>query len=166
MKFNSNNLKIHKLNLEDSLEKFDFDCGDEDLNNFLFIDSFKYIQNNLSIIYLIFFQEELVGYFSLSSDAIKIKTLEIKHGFYPAVKIGRLAVNKKYQNQGIGSFIIKSAISIILRTRNDIWIRFLSIDAYNDNKVIHFYSKFEFETLLKIKNRRNIPMYLDINMLR
>ena len=46
MKFNSNNLKIHKLNLEDSLEKFDFDCGDEDLNNFLFIDSFKYIQNN------------------------------------------------------------------------------------------------------------------------
>lgn len=163
MGFNSNNLKIHKLTSDDSLEKYHFDCGDDDLNDFLFNDSFKYIKNNLAVIYLIFYNKMIVGYFSLTSDAIRInKKLEVVHGFYPAVKIGRFAVDKQYGHQGIGTYMLKLIIGIVETVKNQIGVRYLSVDAYNNKIAVNFYTKNNFETLQKARNREQIPMYYDI----
>jgi len=49
----------------------------------------------------------LLAFFALSADAIKINAkLEIKYPVYPAIKIGRLAVDKKYKCKGVGSTLI------------------------------------------------------------
>ena len=94
---NANNLKIVKTDLE-QLKTIDFDCGDEDLNEFLLKDSFENIKNNLCTIFLCIYEEDVIGFFSLSADSIKINDeLKIQYPQYPAIKIGRLAVSKEFQ---------------------------------------------------------------------
>ena len=68
---NVDNLKIVKTDLE-QLKTIDFDCGDEDLNEFLLKDSFENIKNNLCTIFLCIYEEDVIGFFSLSADSIKI----------------------------------------------------------------------------------------------
>ena len=103
---NADNLKIVKTDLE-QLKTIDFDCGDEDLNEFLLKDSFENIKNNLCTIFLCIYEEDVIGFFSLSADSIKINDeLKIQYPQYPAIKIGILAVPKEFQNQHIGSLMI------------------------------------------------------------
>ena len=48
---------------------------------------------------------------------------------------------------------------------NEIGIRFISVDAYNNEKTIRFYENNFFvklESVKKKKNSNNIPMYRDI----
>lgn len=162
---NFNNLKIIKADTE-LLSTINFDCGDEDLNEFLLKDSFDNINNKLSIIFLCYFQKELVGFFTLSADSIKINNkLKINYRTYPAVKIGRFAVSKDYQNQSIGSLMINWIIGFCRYLSNYVGIRFLSVDAYNNEKTIRFYENNLFvklESVINKKNSKNIPMYRDL----
>ena len=159
---NFNNLKIIKADTE-LLSTINFDCGDEDLNEFLLKDSFDNINNKLSIIFLCYFQKELVGFFTLSADSIKNNNkLKINYRTYPAVKIGRFAVSKDYQNQSIGSLMINWIIGFCRYLSNYVGIRFLSVDAYNNEKAIRFYENNLFvklESVINKKNSKNIPMY-------
>ena len=99
-----------------------FDCGDQDLNDFLFNDAKDYYKHRLSVTYLLENETETVAYFSVSNDKLsinesdkptwrKIKPLfnHRKHrGDYPAVKVGRLAVNLKYQRHDTVQFYSKN----------------------------------------------------------
>lgn len=147
------------------LSSIEFDCGDEDLNGFLLEDSFSNIENSLSKIYLCLYDCIVVAFFSLSADSIKInKQLKINYPMYPAIKIGRLAVHKDFQRMHIGSILIDWIVGFCLELRRDVGIRFISIDAYNQEKTKAFYIKNLFEELQpkKNKNRRNVPMYRDL----
>lgn len=157
-------LKIFKADKE-ILSSIEFDCGDDDLNEFLLVDSFSNIDNSLSKIYLCLYGDIVVAFFSLSADSIKInKPLEINYPLYPAIKIGRLAVHKDFQGMHIGSILLDWIVGFCLELRSDVGIRFVSIDAYNEEKVKKFYNKNLFEELqsTKNKNRRNVPMYRDL----
>lgn len=83
---------------------------------------------------------------------------------YPAIKIGRLTVHKDFQNMHVGSLLLDWIVGFCLELRKDIGIRFVSIDAYNQEGIISFYSKNFFEIFQsnKNKNRRNISMYRDL----
>lgn len=159
------NLKIIKAD-KNILSSIEFDCGDDDLNEFLLEDSFDNIDNSLCTIFLCKYDSDVVGFFSLSADSIKInEKLSVNYPLYPAVKIGRLAVHKEYQNKHIGTFIIKWIIGFCRYLRKELGIRFISIDAYNNDKTISFYGKNKFiglESIMKKKGRRNIPMYRDL----
>ena len=103
---NADNLKIVKTDLK-QIKTINVDCGDEDLNEFLLKDSFENIKNNLCTIFLCIYEEDVIGFFSLSADSIKINDeLKIQYPQYPAIKIGILAVPKEFQNQHIGSLMI------------------------------------------------------------
>ena len=157
-------LEIIKADKE-ILSSIEFDCGDEDLNEFLLKDSISNIENSLSKIYLCLYDDEVIGFFSLSADSIKINgKLEIHYPMYPAIKIGRLAIHKDYQGMHIGSILIDWIVGFCLELRSDVGIRFISIDAYNQEKIKNFYTKNLFEELEPHKNkkRRNIPMYRDL----
>lgn len=150
---------------KDMLSSIEFDCGDEDLNGFLLEDYVLNIDNSVSKIYLCLYDDNVIGFFSLSADAIKInEKLEIEYPAYPAVKIGRLAVHRDYQHMRIGSILIDWIVGFCLELRKDIGIRFLSVDAYNQEGILSFYKKNLFEALQpnKNKNRINMPMYRDL----
>ncbi|MBR4447126.1 MAG: GNAT family N-acetyltransferase [Methanobrevibacter sp.] len=148
------------------LSKIDFDCGDEDLNEFLLKDSFDNINNNLCTIFLCKNQNRVVGFFSLSADSIRINNqLVVDYPAYPAVKIGRLAVCKDFQNLHIGSLMISWIVGFCRNLSSEIGLRFISVDAYNNEKTIRFYENNFFvglESVMNNKRRRNIPMYRDI----
>ena len=163
------NLDCSKLEIikadKEILRSIEFDCGDEDLNDFLLEDSFANIENSLSKIYLCLYEGIVVAFFSLSADSIKInKQLEINYPMYPAIKIGRLAVHKDYQGMHIGSILLDWIVGFCLELRSDVGIRFVSVDAYNKEKTKKFYNDNLFEELQpkKNKDRRNVPMYRDL----
>lgn len=66
--------KIELLNQCHNLSSFD--CGDDDLNEFLKKDAFIEQKKKLSLTHLIFYQGEVIGYFSLLTDKISVKNLK------------------------------------------------------------------------------------------
>ena len=129
--------------------------------------------------YILETDEDIVAYFSVSNDKIsvpdsdkatwrKIKSLfpHSKHrSDYPAVKIGRLAVNGKYRNNGIGSDILDFVKDLFI-TNNRTGCSFVTVDALKD--AIPFYQKNGFKYLDKTtidKESETCLMYYDLTQL-
>ena len=133
-----------------------FDCGDEDLNAFFQEDAFNYDAQLLgrSYCFLSALEGDIAAIFTLSNSAIRVAELPnnakrrlvklipwVKQGRnYPAVLIGRLGVSRKYRNQRIGSQIIDFIKAWFLSDHNKTGCRFVVVDAYNKEDVLHFYS--------------------------
>ena len=151
---------IRVVRLTQDYEFKSFDCGNQDLNSFLLSDSKAYAKRLLSVTYILETDEDIVAYFSVSNDKIsvpdsdkatwrKIKSLfpHSKHrSDYPAVKIGRLAVNGKYRNNGIGSDILDFVKDLFI-TDNRTGCSFVTVDALRE--AIPFYQKNGFKYLDK-----------------
>lgn len=153
-----------------------FKCKEQDLNGFLFDDA-KFFQKELmSVTYLLENPKEnvTVAYFSLLADKI-IFTPEEKTTWnkinrnipnskrrrnYPAVKIGRLAVNENYVGTGIGTFILDS-IKYAFTTTARLGCRFLTVDALISATL--FYEKNGFNFLTENdKNDETRLMFYDL----
>jgi GNAT superfamily N-acetyltransferase len=175
MKRNNNKeINLHDLEFyelkEQMLKNLNFDCGDEDLNEFILNDSMKNIKSRLSVVYLCKYKGEIVGYVAVSNDSIKIrkedkkrigKKIGTKYSHYPAIKIGRLGIDKKYQNKKVGTTIIDWTIGLGIKIGSEVGTRYLSVDAYIKSQT--FYEKNEFKSLQKKnKNKHTMPMYLDL----
>jgi len=60
---------------------------------------------------------------------------------YPAMLIGRVGVNTDFGKCGIGSELIEFICSIAKSDNNWASCRFLTVDAYNNEKTLHYYEK-------------------------
>jgi predicted N-acetyltransferase YhbS len=79
---------------------------------------------------------------------------------YPALKIGRLAVDAKYKGYGMGRYIINVIITMMQSTR-DFGCRFITVDAYQD--AFGFYLKNGFDFLSSKDETDNTRlMYFDL----
>lgn len=154
-----------------------FDCGDADLNEFLLKDSFNYLGELLAVTYLFEFGNSTVSFYSVLNDKISIEELETKSALrrflhcipspkryksVPAVKIGRLGVDKHYHKQGIGSQML-DLIKMSFTHKNKTGCRFITVDAYRNDITINFYKKNGFEFLTaKDVNEKTRLMYFDL----
>ncbi|MEW5913102.1 MAG: GNAT family N-acetyltransferase [Thermodesulfobacteriota bacterium] len=166
-----------------------FDCGLEDLNDFFREDALPHKEQLLAETY--YFQPlELtktgqlfpVAFVSFLNDSIHIERDERKaekKGFwrhlkksvpypkrnyesFPAVKIGRLGVLNEYARLGIGTYLLNMTKDLFL-TDNRTGCRFITVDAYNEVKVIAFYQKNGFDFLWdKDKNDKTRIMFFDL----
>ena len=153
-----------------------FDCGDADLNDFLFSDAINYFKAMMALTYLLEdpSNDRTVAYYSLLNDKIVFDPTEKKfwnrlnrrvanskrRKEYPAVKIGRLAVSKEYAGRHIGKMILLQ-IKHVFATMRRSACRFITVDAYAE--AVPFYEKCGF-TFLSEKDR-NSPtraMYFDL----
>ena len=131
-----------------------FDCGDSDLNEYLFQNSKSYQEQLLAVTYYLQNELDTVVFFSLLND--KITAMELSNSFwrkiknlfpyskhrkdYPAVKIGRLGVNKKYQQTGNNwGTLTLDYIKRWMVTENKTGCRFITVDAYQS--AVPFYLK-------------------------
>ena len=87
-----------------------------------------------------------------------------RYTFYPAVKIGRFGVNKKYHRSGVGTQQMKF-IKHLFTLENKTGCRFLTVDAYNKPEILSFYIKsgFTFHTD-KDENRTTRTMRYDLKI--
>ena len=160
-----------------------FDCGDTDLNSFLLNDALPYQKERLAVTHLALHNEdgtsEIAGYFCLLNDklAFDLSDREKKKSWkefnkqnrihfnkhrksYPAVKIGRLAVELAFAGQGIGRRMMNHIILTVVNMK-DAGCRFISVDAYRD--AFGFYLKNGFQFLSpEDGDDATRLMYLDI----
>ena len=133
----------------------DFDCGDQDLNDFALHESWLYQQARLSTTYILESSTgDIDGYFSLAHDRISMSDFESKTDFnkfrkkrfpnskrmksYPAIKICRLGISIKMKGQRLGSGLL-NLIKTMYLTDTKAGCRFITVDAYRD--AIPFYEK-------------------------
>ena len=157
-----------------------FDCGDDDLNEFLIKDCINYDSQLLAVTYILESDTETVAFFSIFNDALRAEEVAFpsKTQFkaflksilphpkrflknFPAMKIGRLAVSENFKGQGIGKLIIQHIIELAIDHNSKCACRFITVDAYAKSTWI--YEKFSFEYLTeKDKNEETRQMYLDL----
>jgi len=75
-----NNYYIVKLSEEQSL--CDFSCGLEDMDDFLKNDALIQQEDNLNVTYLAKYRDEIIGFFSLLSDIIKLKDIDNEYDYH------------------------------------------------------------------------------------
>lgn len=171
------NYEIRKLRLNDRV--IQFDCGDEDLNDFIINDAPLYRKALLATTYILENKtdQKVAAFLSVANDRISIKDFPSntdfnrfrKHRFvnekrlksYPSIKICRLGIDKSAQGQQIGTFLI-DFIGTLFVNDNKSGCRFLTVDAYT--QAIPFYLKNDFAFLSsEDEGQRTRLMYFDLS---
>lgn len=162
----ADDIVIEKLRKTHDLSTFD--CGDDDLNDFVSNEAFLQMKAKLNVSYICIVNLEVAAFFTISADSIKINLDDLvkfreKHIYYqqfPSVKIGRLGVSKSFQGKKLGTLIILLIIGRILKLSKKIGVRFISVDAYKNS--VDFYKKNFFTEFTSDGKRETIQMYLDL----
>lgn len=153
-----------------------FKCTEDDLNGFLIEDAKHFQKELMAVTYLLENEDDNVtaAYFSLLADKITFNPEEKstwnklnrsipnskRRKSYPAVKIGRLAVNQTYAGEGIGTFIIDS-IKYAFTSVKRLGCRFLTVDALTS--AVSFYEKNGFRFFTESdKNEETRLMFFDL----
>lgn len=171
-----NRCLVRRLNIGDSVSEFD--CNDEDLNDFILNEACLYRNALLSVTYVVENKEthDVLAYFSLANDKISISDFESKTDFnrfrkhkfanekrlrsYPAIKIGRLAISRKAQHQSIGTYLLEFIEDYFI-IDNKSGCRFVTVDAYVN--AIPFYIKNNYQFLNNDdEDKRTRVMYFDL----
>ena len=157
---NLEDFKLIRLTQEYIIKSFD--CGDEDLNDFLFNDAKNYQKELLAVTYILESDTDTVAFFSLLNDKITFEIEAKKNKSfwnrfnrnipnqkrttkgYPAIKIGRLAVNRAYKGKNIGTLIIDYLKELFIEN-NRTGCKFITLDAYKGS--LKFYEKNDFKYL-------------------
>ncbi len=169
------------LNLQILSEQVDlhsFNCGDEDLNDFLINNAYQSMMHRMSLTYILKENEQVVAYFSLLFDKISKEDTRNTTSFiefksnkglimegkdfksYPSLKVGRLGVNISCQKRQVGHLIL-DYIKRLTLTQQLAGCRFITVDAYRT--AFTFYEKNGFEYLtLKDVNDHTRLMYYDL----
>jgi len=145
-----------------------FNCGDDDLNSFLKSDAFIYEEKKIAKTYIVLYQNEPIGFFSICADAIRLSReerfdefgVEKPHADYPAIKIARLAVSKSHSDKGVGTYMVKQAVGKTIGLSEQVGCRFVTVDAYP--AAIRFYEGCGFVRNLAEKSGTNASMRLDL----
>lgn len=161
-------LVIEKITPSDDLSGFN--CGDEDLNEFLKKDSLEQMAKQLNVTYLCKYNNKIIAFFTLSSDSIKINRddkhiVGINYSEYPALKLGRLGVDKRFRQRGLGTQILLLVVGCLFKLSKRVGMRFISVNAYK--KSVNFYRKNNFVELEREKSvNQHVSMYFDPLRLR
>ncbi len=161
-------IPVDELRVERFRENADvraFDCGNGDLNDFLTTEEVaRFEREKLGFTHLVYWQSrgELLGYFTISSESIRVEYLrsvksfsipgEIRVSAIPGIKIGRLAVNNSFKRRQVGSHMLRYIAGLALQTPAA--ARILFLEAYPES--IEFYSQFEFKVIEHQKLRHGL----------
>lgn len=150
-----------------------FQCSQKDLKDFLIEDAMQNQEKGISVTYLFFLKENLLGYISVLTDNLNLNAdlkgyfrqkEDIHYKSLPALKIGRLAVDDRHVGSGIGTEMVYFSIYLAEQIYGRYCgCRFITLDAKRDqgNDTTHFYKKRGFK-VLKERQKGSVPMYLDL----
>src|SRR3989338_1808496 len=173
IKISDERLSVVKLSNIHNLK--DFNCGDspeqKELSDFLKEDALAYQENDLAITYLcVLDNQAIVGYITLCSNSVKFSDEELSYLIIddlelreiPALKIARLAVEKKFQTQGIGKYIVFSAFKKAREIKGHIGLRIVTVDSKKES-ISYYENKFGFKKLENYAKRGHPCLYIDMN---
>ena len=131
-----------------------FSCGNGDLDEFLKSKEVgRYETEGLGKTYLVFHEGVLAAYFTVSLAELRAEYLQTWKSFsgfadmnveaVPALKIGRLAVDVRFQKRGIGRVLVNYIAGLALEPMGQAGVRLLMVQAKPES--IEFYKKCGFQ---------------------
>ena len=141
-----------KINPPEPLtEKHDlseFDCGYNVLNEWLQKRAMKNEASGASRTFVITTKKKVIGYYALASGSVERMEApgSISRNMpnpIPVIILARLAIDKKYQSQRLGSSLLKDAIQRAVFVSKDIGVRALLVHTLND-EAKSFYQRYGF----------------------
>lgn len=161
------NWMIEKLNAKIH-DRENFNSSADILNFYLKTRANQEQEKNLNITYVATIPGKIlkpvIGYYTLSSCSLRRAEMPtfLQKGVVPqtydipAILIGRLAVDTRYEKQGIGRFLLKNAFLTIIESSTIAGVKCISVNA-KDESAIKFYEKFGFTKLADV-NQLVLPI--------
>jgi GNAT superfamily N-acetyltransferase len=139
--------RVEKLRADHPIEGFD--CGREELNRYLLRYAWANQQAGAAQTYVGLVGDAVVGYHTLAvgqvsrEEAPERLTKGLARHPVPIMLLARLAVDHRWQSQGIGKALLKDAMQRTLQAADIAGIRAFAVHA-KDEEARNFYQKFDF----------------------
>ncbi|MDR3366462.1 MAG: GNAT family N-acetyltransferase [Prevotellaceae bacterium] len=147
-----------------------FSCGDVDLDDFFLHDTENYSHQMLGKSYCYCLNGDpsvIVCAFTLANSSMDIRHLpgsrrkkvtaliprEKQLSSYPAVLVCRIGVNMAFRKKGIGSEMLDFIKSLAVQPDNWSSCRFLTVDAYNNERTRRYYQINGFKDLFSTEEQ-------------
>ncbi len=127
----------------------DFDCGEDALNDFLRRQAGQLQRRGFGKTYVALADDAVTvtGFVSVSAGQIVTTqlpaALKLPRYAAPMLRVGRLAVDARYQRAGIGQDLLAFALQLALEFSQQVGVYALLVEAKN-SKVKAFYKKLGF----------------------
>ncbi len=144
-----------------------FDCGQLVLNEWLRQRAGQFDRKDLSRTFVAVRpgDPQVLGYYALSSHRVVYRSLPEEEGRklpaidVPVVLLGRLAVDRTVQGQGVGGLLLVDVLRRTLHLAEQLGIRAIEVDAL-DQAARRFYLKFGFQPLLDDPQHLFLPLHV------
>jgi GNAT superfamily N-acetyltransferase len=139
--------RVEKLRPDHLMEGFD--CGREELNRYLLRYAWANQQAGAAQTYVGLDGEALVGYHTLAvsqiprEEAPERLVKRLAHHPVPIMLLARLAVDRRWQGQGVGKALLRDAVQRTVQAADIAGIRAFAVHA-KDEEARSFYQKFDF----------------------
>ena len=127
-----------------------FDCGVDVLNNYLKLTANQQSKKDNSRTYILTNKEDtsIIGFYTLAMATIDLSSfpekLQKKHQSHNSIAlIARLAVDKKYMKNAIGSWLLVDALKKLLNASDMVGFPLVVVDSKDG--VSSFYEKYGFK---------------------
>lgn len=150
--------------LDASHNKENFNCGKPLLNSYLHKQAKQDVKRRLSACFILPDGKEIKGYYTLSTASVEkrmlpqeiIKKLPPSYNDLPAILLGRLAINRSYQGQGLGELILMDALKRSYFASMQVGSMAVIVDPL-DEEAVRFYKQYDF-ILLSDSGKMFLPM--------
>jgi GNAT superfamily N-acetyltransferase len=147
-------------------DKAGFHCGEASLDKYIQHHASQDQKRRIAKVFVLIDPENpdvILGYYSLSAAGIEHEGLPVEQGRrltrypIPVALLGRLAVSKTRQGQGIGRLLVADALKRVTAIGEAIAVYALVVDAI-DETAAGFYRHFGFLALSTPPNRLFLPL--------
>ena len=175
--------KIILRKLDDTMDVSSFDCGIEELNGFLRENAIEDFKKRMNVTYVLLHGKRVIAYYCILADRIDTKVDPIRRSIrdrlkrksdyrytsFPSIKIGRLAVDRNFQSANhcevhLGQLIV-NGLKYQYATERQFGCRYLTVDAMNNERTIHFYERNGFIPMIAKPSddpEETVPMLFDL----
>jgi len=148
---NSASINWQICKLEKTSNKEEFDCGIEELNEYIKKYARQYQERGLSTTFTIISQldKKVIGYYSLSQSKIEKEALSLEdqkkvpNCEIGVILLGKLARTLSEKGNGLGEKLILDAMHRVYRISEEVGTYALIVDAINEKAKV-FYKKYGF----------------------
>jgi GNAT superfamily N-acetyltransferase len=139
--------RVEKLRADHPIESLD--CGREALNRYLLRYAWQNQQAGAAQTYVGLAGDAVIGYYTLAvghvmrEEAPERLTQGLARHPVPIMLLARLAVDRRWQGQGVGKALLKDAMLRTLQAADIAGIRAFAVHA-KDEEARRFYLKFDF----------------------
>jgi GNAT superfamily N-acetyltransferase len=156
--------------ISDGLDCSGFDCGNPEFNDFIRNDALTDQRNGYSITYAGMIGGALAAFVTLIAAAYRTEDFRAagRDGYHyrdiPAVKIARMATDRKVQRNGCGRALVDYSFKVALEVKKNIGCRLLITDALPERVDWYVHRGFDLTTDAKrtAPGRKTYPMHADL----